>query len=366
MTLCVRRAPLFLLALAACLDPVAQLRGPDASGSPDAALDAGSLDAGCVHCLPECPQSCEGADAGCGTWTRLAEIKPLAGCEATGLSLAVSGETVRVAYCSCGKARLAEGKGTQWTDEVVQDGCVRTALRTDPVTLEPRLLVEVPGGGLRLLERSGSAWTMEIPPQISAPAALVVDGSGQPHLVGVGQGALLHVSRVKKAWKVTTAAGAPALTPGSRVHLALGKDDRLAVAYSTGELRVAVSTDEGWESSTVASSGLPVGLGLDAQGRPQVLYLQQGLRYAVRNGGDWAFEPVEPRAVAGAFSLTGGCPRAAFVTDQGLSFVERTSAGWTGGVVQATGFTGLDEPLLELPDGTFLLAAGSPVQVLQR
>ncbi len=360
----IRRAPLFLLVLTGCLAPVGQLGGSDAGSSSDASADAGTADAGaCKGCLPQCLPSCEGGDAGCA-WTRLTEVKP-AGCEATGVSLASSGTTVRVAYCSCGKARLAEGQGTQWTDDLVQDGCVRTALRTDPVTGEPRLLVELPGGGLRLLERTGSTWKLEIPPQIGAPADLVVDSDGFPHLVGVGQGALLHVLRTK-AWHVETAAPAPSLTPGARVHLALGKEDRLAVAYSAGELRVALSTDTGWESSTVASSGLPVGLVLDAGSRPHVLYLQQGLRYAVRTGSAWTFEPVEPRATGGAFVLAGGgCPRVALVTDLGLSFAERTAGGWTGGLVQGAGFTGLDEPLLE-HEGALLLATGSPVQVLQR
>jgi hypothetical protein len=361
-----RLAPL-LLALTAfaagCLRPAqSAIEVTDASAPTDAG-DAGpskGLDGSCPSCLPSCAATCA-ADGGC-RWSS-AQLSSSQSCPPSGLSLTLAGDSPSFATCSCGDAwfgSTADGGALQR----VATGCVQTVVRRSGATI--LMLVDDPSGKLRLFESTdGTTWTSELPPELLAPGALALDNSGNLHLAGLGQGAVLHLERVDGKWTVETAAAAPGLDDATPILIALGPEGAPRVAFADQGVKLATKSDAGWETSVVADRGTPLSLQVDATGQPHLLYLRDGLRYAVRTRvAGWVTESVDPTATAGALVLTGsGCPRAIW-SALGLHYGERTPGGWTTDRFSDGDLAVGDQPLVLLSNGRPLVLHASDGLVL--
>ncbi|MBI5542827.1 MAG: hypothetical protein HY901_02985 [Deltaproteobacteria bacterium] len=348
-----------------CLEPVDHVRSRDTglrrdAGSPNDAGPAG--DGSCPACLPACPPTCD-ADAGC-PWT--ATPVGHSACDLRGISLTTRNDVgaqaalVAASYCACDLAMVAlvaSGPPLAWSEaEVAATGCSRTSLSIGPTGARTLLLTD-PTGGLRLLEstRSG-AWVTDQLREIRAPAALALDEDGNPHIAGLGQGAIVLASRVGKRWVLEGVATAPSLVAAAPVLIALGPDGQPRVAFSEGEVKLATKTASGWEVSTAPGNGVPVSLVVDAGGRAHLLYLAGGLRYGVMTASGWVSEPIEPKATAGSLALgPGGCPRAAWTSEGRVWFGERTESGWTAEHLADGTFGVAESSLALLPDGRPLI-----------
>ncbi|MGC4119122.1 MAG: hypothetical protein QM765_32060 [Myxococcales bacterium] len=343
----------------ACFTPIPQAALPDTGDRRTDAGDAGpsNLDGSCPECLPACEGTCT-PDVGCpfatgGGFTL--------GCAPANYSLAVASSDagtleLTVSTCACGEAWVGTGAPGAWNgNETFHSSCGRTLSRVGPAD-ERMILVNEPTGTVRLFERRwNGSWRLTEPPQIRAPAALEIDSAGNPHLAGLGQGAVLHLVRINEEWIIDPAANADSDTRGL-VILALGPDDLPRIAFSEGDVKLATksgSADAGfqWQHSTASFRGTPLSLEVDAQGRANLLYLDHGVRYALQTAnGAWVAELVDEKATAAQLAFTSdGCPWAIWSRD-GIYFGERTAAGWTSDRVAEGTFGAEDEPLVILPD----------------
>ncbi|HEY3450533.1 MAG TPA: hypothetical protein VGK67_29525 [Myxococcales bacterium] len=360
-------ASLAAVAGGACFAPVLTAQAKDAGHERPDGGDAGpsNLDGSCPMCLPSCEPTCPPGES-CPFTTGAAFES---GCAPASYSLTVavtpdSGMELAASLCACGEAWAGAGTPADWGDNAVFfSACARTVSRVGP-NGERMILVNEPSGTVRLFEqRTNGSWRPEDPPQIRAPATLAIDSAGNPHLAGLGQGAILHLARVDGTWIVDPAANADSDRRGL-VLLALGPDGLPRIAFSEGDVKLATKTDAGWEHSTASGMGAPLSLQVDAEGRAHLLYLLDGVRYTLQTPGGWVSEMLDGKATAAALVLTAeGCPRAVWSRD-GVFYGERTAAGWTSERIADGNFGVEDEPFVLLPDGKPLVLHGGAAMSL--
>jgi len=153
--------------------------------------------------------------------------------------------------------------------------------------------------------QDGGIWHLDVVDENSFAGRyvdLVLDGSGVLHLSysDEANGKIKYAKGATGDWEVFTL-DTPGLV-GLRSAIAIDADDQVYIAYvdaSNNDIKLATGQDNAWTLETVdAGGGDYVSLALDPDERPHVAYIGGGLRHAVKDGGLWTTEIVDPTASA--------------------------------------------------------------------
>ncbi len=287
------------------------------------------------------------------------------------------------------------GDGVRTPGELCDDGnrspfdaCVPHTTYEDEVVgvagAGNRIAIEIdPEGAPRVCFRDGArravcatpgadGWTADVVAAAAAPARLLFDADGAPHVLLYGEyGDLLYARRVDGVWAVERLADRGR---GDHVSAAWGPGGALhAVWYNsvTDVVVHAVWEADGWVEEEVAravSECRSTGLAFDGDGRPHVVHGPQGgLNYAVRGDQGWVTERVDAAAGAGFSSALaldgGGAPHVAYAISGGeLRHARRDVNGWEVTTVDAEGSAGsyLDLALDPVENAVIAYQAGQP------